>query len=287
MTKEKESKTEKAGLMKALLELQKKPFLVKKESSNPVFKSKYCDLHSITEACRANMVELGLVVIQYPIVKENFAGCKTVITHAESNESIEGELLLPLVGKERKVYAQDGTFSYQQLAPDAQSVGSCILYARRYSIAPMIGLVPADELDDDGNAASNTDKLKDVKDRDLNKGGSWPTVSGKKYPLSKQPEGQFKTPLVNDDIPEYANPLSRPNVYDATEAAKAVFPDSQEIKIRFKYDIDKLDPKKVEDVEKYIEAQRQNGYVDLDQTTGVIESEIELPKLKRYQTFPD
>lgn len=271
MTKEKESKTEKAGLMQALLELQKRPFLVKKESSNPVFKSKYCDLHSITEACRANMVELGLVVVQYPIVKENFAGCKTVISHATSGESIEGELLLPLVGKERKVYAQDGTFTYQQLAPDAQSVGSCILYARRYSIAPMIGLVPADELDDDGNAASNTDKLKDVKDRDLNKGGSWLTVSGKKYPLGSIKE---HTPLANDEIPEFT-------------ATKAVFPDSQEIKIHFKYDIDKLDPKKVEDVEKYIEAQKKNGYVDLDYNSGVIESEIELPKLKRYQTFPD
>lgn len=274
MTKEKESKTEKAGLMQALLELQKRPFLVKKESSNPVFKSKYCDLHSITEACRANMVELGLVVVQYPIVKENFAGCKTVISHATSGESIEGELLLPLVGKERKVYAQDGTFTYQQLAPDAQSVGSCILYARRYSIAPMIGLVPADELDDDGNAASNTDKLKDVKDRDLNKGGSWPTVSGKKYPIGKKDEGFKKEPLANDDIPEF-------------EAVKAVFPDSQEIKIRFKYDIDNVESSKIEAIESYIQAQKQNGYVDLDQTTGVIESEIELPKLKRYQVFPD
>jgi hypothetical protein len=124
-----------SNIYTALLEVQAGAWLVKKTSDNPFYKSTYADLAAVSQTCREAMTKAGLVVIQLPIVNEHGAGCLTRIVHAETQEAIENELVLPLGAKR-----------------DAQAVGSCITYARRYSLGALIGIVAQDE-DDDGNNA--------------------------------------------------------------------------------------------------------------------------------------
>lgn len=104
-----------------------------KDSKNPHFKSSYADLTSVWDACRAALTKNGISVIQIP----NFAGeevwLETMLLHA-SGDHITGRYPL----------------RPQQQTP--QGYGSALTYARRYSLAAMVGVV-ADE-DDDGAAAS-------------------------------------------------------------------------------------------------------------------------------------
>ncbi|MDE2099147.1 MAG: ERF family protein [Patescibacteria group bacterium] len=109
----------------------------KKDSTNPHFKSKYAGLASIWEACRQALSKNELAVIQSPEIIDGVMVMRTIIAHS-SGEQIVGTLPISC--------AQNAT---------AQQVGSAITYARRYSLASMVGVAP-DEDDDDGNAASET-----------------------------------------------------------------------------------------------------------------------------------
>jgi len=103
-----------------------------KDAKNPHFKSNYADLTSIWEACREALSKNGLSVVQIPGFDANDVWLETMILHS-SGESISGRYPL----------------RPQQNTP--QAYGSALTYARRYSLAAMVGVV-AD--DDDGNAAS-------------------------------------------------------------------------------------------------------------------------------------
>jgi len=103
-----------------------------KDSSNPHFKSKYADLTSVWEACRDALAKNGLSVVQIPGFDANDVWLETMILHT-SGESISGRYPL----------------RPQQNTP--QAYGSALSYARRYSLASMLGVVSDD---DDGNAAS-------------------------------------------------------------------------------------------------------------------------------------
>jgi hypothetical protein len=50
-----------------------------------------------------------------------------------------------------------GTLTMKPVKSDPQGIGSCITYARRYSLAAMVGVAPED---DDGNAASQKPEFK-------------------------------------------------------------------------------------------------------------------------------
>jgi hypothetical protein len=103
-----------------------------KGASNPFFKSKYADLGSVIQAIKAPFAAHGLSYVQFPITGDNSVGVITRLMHS-SGEWLEQEYFIPL-GK-----------------MDAQSVGSCLSYARRYSLQAIAG-IPAE--DDDGNAAT-------------------------------------------------------------------------------------------------------------------------------------
>jgi hypothetical protein len=105
-----------------------------KDSKNPHFKSSYADLTSVWDACRTALTKNGLSVVQIPNFEGDEVWLETRLLHA-SGESISGRYPL----------------RPQQQTP--QGYGSALTYARRYSLAAMVGVV-ADE-DDDGNAASN------------------------------------------------------------------------------------------------------------------------------------
>jgi len=109
----------------------------KKDRENPHFRSKYADLASIWDACRAALAANGLSVVQFPqpiTISDGYAvvEVETTLLHA-SGQWMAGTLSLP-VSK-----------------ADAQGVGSAITYARRYALAAVVGVAPDD---DDGNAAS-------------------------------------------------------------------------------------------------------------------------------------
>lgn len=237
----KEEKTE--NIYTALLRFQtENKWLVVKDSNNPFFKSKYADLTAISQACREGLAACGIVVIQEPVTSEYGAGCETILFHSASGTCRANKLILPYGAK-----------------IDPQSAGSAITYARRYSLASMLGLVAADE-DDDANLASG--KAEETK----------PPAPVKNYQMKTQKF--IKTDLAEDDIPDFKEEVA---------AVKEVFPDSDEIKIRFKYDIDHAPADKVPQIEAYISEMKEKFYIDLDVTTGIIEAEYALPKLKRYQ----
>lgn len=97
-------------------------------------KTRYADLTSVWDACRAPLANHKLAVTQLPFAEGNKVTVVTVLGHA-SGEWIETTLT---------VVARDAS---------PQAIGSAITYARRYTLAPMVG-VTAD--DDDGHAAQPT-----------------------------------------------------------------------------------------------------------------------------------
>ena len=125
-------------LIEALAKAQMEFDPVKKENSNPFFKSKYADLSTVLGATQKQLAKYGLVVIQEPIVNGAKAGVRTVLAHSSGEWWDMGELLLPL-GKQ-----------------DAQGVGSALTYSRRYAYQSAVS-VSAEE-DDDGNAAVSNGK---------------------------------------------------------------------------------------------------------------------------------
>lgn len=102
-----------------------------KDANNPFFKSKYADLSSVWEACRAALAANGLAVCQITDGTADALSLTTTLLHAS------GEWL-------------SGTYPIKPVKNDPQGVGSAITYARRYALAAMVGVV-AD--DDDGEAA--------------------------------------------------------------------------------------------------------------------------------------
>lgn len=105
-----------------------------KDSANPFFKSKYADLSSVWEACRAPLTNHGLAVIQTVSGDSAAVVVTTMLCHA-SGEWVRDSMTL------------------SPTKPDPQGVGSTITYARRYALAAIAGVAPED---DDGNAASKT-----------------------------------------------------------------------------------------------------------------------------------
>jgi hypothetical protein len=110
---------------------------VLKDKTNPHFKSKYADLQAAISATEEPLRKHGLLVIQTPqgCVATQSATVVTRLLHS-SGEWIQDSLEMPAGNTNRF---------------DAQTVGSAITYARRYSYLGILGIAPED---DDGNVAS-------------------------------------------------------------------------------------------------------------------------------------
>lgn len=107
---------------------------ITKDAKNPHFKNKYASLDNIIEEIRPVLSKHGITVMQIPSGDGETVSMKTMLLH-ESGEWMESE---PLVMRPVK--------------NDPQGVGSCITYARRYSLCSMLSLSTGE--DDDGNHAS-------------------------------------------------------------------------------------------------------------------------------------
>ncbi len=109
-----------------------------RDKTNPHFKSTYVTLDAVIQATRALLAENNIVVVQSPGTSDMGLAVTTRLLHSKSGQWIEDTLTMPLGGN-----------------PTAQSVGSAITYARRYSLQSMLNLGAED---DDGHAASTSSR---------------------------------------------------------------------------------------------------------------------------------
>jgi hypothetical protein len=120
-----------ANLALALAKAQGELSNPKKNSANPFFKSRYSDLSEVINVSKSVLSEHGLSIVQLASYSDSMAHVETIILHA-TGEYISETLSMPVVKH------------------DAQSIGSVVTYARRYSWAAICGLA---QEDDDGNVA--------------------------------------------------------------------------------------------------------------------------------------
>jgi ERF superfamily len=107
----------------------------KKDAVNPHFRSRYADLASVWEACRAPLSQNELAVVQMTENAGPSGLCLVSMLVHSSGEFFRSRLYLAL---------RD---------PSPQAVGSAITYARRYALAALVGVAAED---DDGEEAQRT-----------------------------------------------------------------------------------------------------------------------------------
>lgn len=135
---------------KALLALHGDIETLKKDESNPFFKSKYVPLPKMLRVLKPTMQKHGFILTQPTEVTNSQTGIVNVvfstIVHAETGLSDTAKLCLPTI-------------------EDMQKLGGAITYARRYTLSALLGL---EEADDDGNTATGktTRKVSKVKAKD-------------------------------------------------------------------------------------------------------------------------
>lgn len=119
---------------KALCQFNNEITKISKDAKNPFYKNLYATLDNIINDIRPILSKHGLSILQMPSGNSENVIIKTMLLH-ESGEYIESEPLL-----------------MKPVKSDPQAVGSCITYARRYSLNSFLSLNTGE--DDDGNRAS-------------------------------------------------------------------------------------------------------------------------------------
>lgn len=99
----------------------------RKDAINPHFRSRYADLASVWEACRAPLAANELAVVQM-LEPAGTGGISlaSLLVHS-SGEFFRSRLYIPL---------RD---------PSPQAIGSAITYARRYALAALVGVAAEDD----------------------------------------------------------------------------------------------------------------------------------------------
>jgi hypothetical protein len=143
-------------ISKALLKAQKEIGSAKKGSTNPFFHSTYADLGSVMEACKEELNNNSIAILQPVGSDELGVYVETILLH-ESGEFISDKMRISVK---------------EENNPQAQ--GSAITYARRYSLQSMV-FIPAE--DDDAETAMK---------RKTNK--------TQEKPISKKPDFQSFSP---------------------------------------------------------------------------------------------
>jgi predicted regulator of amino acid metabolism with ACT domain len=121
-------------LAKALVKFNSEVTKIAKDADNPFFKNNYATLDTIIDEIRPILSKHGLSIMQIPSGDGQNVTLKTLLLH-ESGEWLESDAL-----------------TMKPVKNDPQAVGSCITYARRYSLAAFLSLNTGE--DDDGNGAT-------------------------------------------------------------------------------------------------------------------------------------
>jgi hypothetical protein len=128
--------TELGALMEALAKSQAIMLGAVEDSNNPFFKSTYADLTSVWYACREPLTKNGLSVVQ------------TINIHNGEN------VLVSILGHSSGQWIKS-VLPIRPSKPDIQALGSAITYCRRYALAALVGVCPAD---DDGESTMQREK---------------------------------------------------------------------------------------------------------------------------------
>ncbi|CAI8880366.1 Recombinase [Bacillus sp. IT-79MI2] len=123
-----------AELAKSLVKFNLEVNKIEKDADNPFFKNNYATLDTIIDEIRPILSKHGLSIMQIPSGDGQNVTLKTLLLH-ESGEWLESDEL-----------------TMKPVKNDPQAVGSCITYARRYSLAAFLSLNTGE--DDDGNGAT-------------------------------------------------------------------------------------------------------------------------------------
>ena len=129
-------------LLKALSKFQSEITPIIKDAKNPFYKSDYASLEHIQEHIKPVLINCGLILIQKTINNECGLFVETNLIHVESAE-VETSIFPVIVQN-----------------TEAQSYGSAVSYAKRYSISGLLNLTIQDA-DDDGNGAGKDEKKKE------------------------------------------------------------------------------------------------------------------------------
>lgn len=119
-------------LAKALVKFNLEVNKIAKDADNPFFKNNYATLDTIIDEIRPILSKHGLSIMQIPSGDGQNVTLKTLLLH-ESGEWLESDEL-----------------TMKPVKNDPQAVGSCITYARRYSLAAFLSLNTGE--DDDNRA---------------------------------------------------------------------------------------------------------------------------------------
>jgi hypothetical protein len=138
-----------------------------KDKNNPFFKSSYADLESIWGVARKPLADNGFSIMQTP--------CKS------------GEHLITTISHSSGAWVR-GSWPLNTVKKDPQGYMASVTYARRGSLASMLGIY---QTDDDGNEASNVDTdTKPVKK-------SYPSKTINKTVKSPQPKEKSEAEVAN------------------------------------------------------------------------------------------
>jgi len=141
---------------KALLALHGDIEVMKKDESNPFFKSKYVPLPKMLRILKPICQKHGFILSQPTDIANAQQGIVNVvfssIVHAETGISEIAKLAISndLLKEMKKLKINNTEESYQSQGT-IQGLGAAITYLRRYTLSSLLGL---EEADDDGNAVS-------------------------------------------------------------------------------------------------------------------------------------
>ena len=101
--------------------------------------SKYATLQDAWDACREPLTKNGLSVVQTTDTSENGMVLESILMHSS------GQWI-------------SSVYPINPEKPGPQGLGSCMTYARRYSLMALVSVTPNDASEDDGNAATDFDR---------------------------------------------------------------------------------------------------------------------------------
>ena len=134
-----------AKLAAALVGAQSEFEVVRHDSDNPFYKSKYASLGAMIESTVPVLKKHGLAISQLPASYPNEVGVETILMH-ESGEWI----------------SQKATIAMKDSPNPAQEAGKAITYLRRYGWQAVLGVYSGDD-DDAQSLTQSAQKLGGVK----------------------------------------------------------------------------------------------------------------------------
>ena len=129
------------SFVKALAQAQLGMGHAKRDSENPYHKSRYADLAAVDRVCRRLLAENGFAVVQ-------------VVRSFSDQNGLHHYLDTKLMHEDG--YVEKSSYPLNPQKPGPQPFGSEITYARRYSLAAIVGVVVEGEDDDAEGAYDRT-----------------------------------------------------------------------------------------------------------------------------------